>query len=199
MKRPNQVLLKELKEKLHKEAFVPGPMMQQGVPSGPGGAPPPQGMPPSSPYQDPAAMQAAGGPGGAMPQQMAPQGGGGQPGGGSVLDQLAPMIDQRIQAMMMQQQGGAPGQPGAKGEAKVKPEQIMQEIQQLKQQATYTRKIMTALLEQNGKPMPYDVLDEDGNGVPDSQEQGGPGAMTPQTPPQSAQPQMQGASPQGAM
>ena len=193
----NRTLLAELKalSRGEKSAFVPGPGMQpQGQPAGPSGAAQPQAPMPPSPYSDPSAMAAAGAPAGPMPQAppQAPPGGAEQgAGGGDALSALAPMIDQRVQALLAQQgQGGQAGAAGAgaggKPKApKVDPELLHQDVAELKQNAIYTRKLLTALLEQNGKPMPYDILDADGDGVPDNQ-QG-----------QQAQPQP-GAAPQGA-
>lgn len=169
--RLNSVLMAELEKVAaqHKKAFIP--------PSGPAGPPMPQGAPQGSPYQQPGAVEAAAGPGGAMPMPPMPPGGGGMPPpgagaappgappapggappGGDLIDQLGPLIDQRIQAMQATQGGGEGGAGGGaskpKGSGKVDGDAIMKEL-------TILRKLVTQRMAQDGTPMPHDILDTD--------------------------------------
>lgn len=154
----------QLQHEQEKRAFVPSDVVASQMP--PPGDPAAQGMPPGG-MGDPA-MAA----GMAPPMSGAPMGGppmdpammGGPPPSSDPLAQLAPMVQQMVQQALQQAgvQGGAAGATGATGGAagaggagakKIDPALIYLELGRL-------RKLLTTMFQNNGWPLPSDILDD---------------------------------------
>jgi hypothetical protein len=190
-----------------KAAFVPSEAAAAA------GGPPSGEMPPADPAAaaDPMAA-AAGGP---PPMGGPPPGAGSPPpvpgGQGDPLSALVPVIQQIVTQTMQQMgmggggmPGGAPGAPGAAGaggKAKIDPAFIYQELSRV-------RKMLSGVFEQQGWPLPPDILDDPAVGAlamgqspvsaPIGAEGGAPGAAPPGgAPPGGAPPGGAPASPGG--